>query len=156
MRRFVAAAMAAMAVACAEKAPEPPNLAFEACSEVLRNAAKNPTSAEIPVPETIVSETEIRLEWGHGDGLRFMNNMGAMLDTTATCLAEADGTTLKWVSIDGDRVFESAEERAHQLASEYQLMEERIRRDMDAGPETAEDLARAAERAAYDAAETDP
>lgn len=144
MRKWVAVVLLAALVGCAWKSPTLEQLAMQTCSEVLRMAAKNPTSAEIPAPEAVVSETGILLEWGHGAGLRFMNNMGAMLDTHATCALEVDGVTLKWVSVDGERVFESPEVRAERVALEARLMEEDIKRRLGSSPESAEETARAA------------
>lgn len=79
------------------------------CREMLRNAAKNPSSAEIPGPDVTKKHENYRsFSWTHGKGLRFMNGFGAMIDSAATCETSLDGTHVKNLLIDDDLVFQDA------------------------------------------------
>lgn len=69
----------------------PEQVAQVVCQEALKQAAKNPSSAEIPPgivePLSFVTDgTGYSVTWGHGKGLRFQNGFGAMLDSTAMCI----------------------------------------------------------------------
>lgn len=83
--------------------------AMKSCSDFLKAAAKNPSSAEIPMPnQHKVSNSAQQLEWTHGGGLRFMNNMGAKLDTAAVCTTDASGIIVERLSIDGKIVWNAS------------------------------------------------
>lgn len=90
---------------------------MKSCSDFLKAAAKNPSSAEIPIPnQHQVTNSAQQLEWVHGGGLRFMNNMGAKLDTAAVCTTDASGILVERLSIDGKTVWNASTDVAPKAA----------------------------------------
>lgn len=115
----LAAAVTLALSACNPVSPQRQK-AIDTCTERMKSAAKNPSSAEIPKPDQqIETESGQRLTWNHGGGLRFMNNMGTKLDSSAVCVTSASGIVLEKLLIDGqfiwdlDAVVEAAQ-RANQ------------------------------------------
>lgn len=130
MRRVLVLAAVVMLAACSNER----SAAYKACSAALRDAAKNPSSAVIPKPkvEPLRHMEGLVLSWGRGDGLLFMNNMGALLDTTADCVV-VDGR-VAILSIDNrpvrrNRVVEQAYVR--QLEEDIEAAQGEMRAAMD-------------------------
>ena len=118
------------------------------CREMLRNAAKNPSSADIPGPDIVKKYDAYRsLKWTHGQGLRFMNGFGAMLDSSATCETSLDGTHIKNLLIDNELIYQDAESMAEtaKLNAAFDAAEERRR---NANNQSVNDVAQAAADAA--------
>lgn len=62
-------------------------LAFAACQKMVALEAKNPSSAVVPKVKGERHKAMWQFKWKHGDGLRFQNAYGAMIDQTAECHA---------------------------------------------------------------------
>jgi len=87
--------------ACSQHPPVGEALAL--CTQSLKAAAKNPSSARIPSPTTSFSREgmEFIFSWDHGDGLAFQNGFGAMIDSQADCYVSPDGRKVTFLQIDG-------------------------------------------------------
>lgn len=107
--RVFAVVVALLLAGCASKEER---AAISNCTKFLLAAAKNPSSATIPRPtdHAVGIRTQI-LKWERGDGLLFMNNMGAKLDTEAFCVTNARGTMVEELHLDGKVLFENLEFR---------------------------------------------
>lgn len=78
--------------------PEPS--AYAACAAEIRSASTNPSAAKIPYVKTRGELTA----WAHGDGLRLQNQYGAMIDSSASCITDAEGRVIG-LTINGDQIF---------------------------------------------------
>ena len=104
MRAIAVVAALALAGCGGERA------AVGTCESLIKKVAKHPSSVEIPAP-TKVERVELGhvIQWEHGGGLRMMNNLGAMLDTTATCLVyDENPETMNTLFIDGEVAYSGA------------------------------------------------
>lgn len=97
---------AAVAVSACGGAGEPDRTAdaLTACQTAIKRAATNPSAAEIPFTKNHGTAGEYYFAWPHGSGLRLQNDLGALVDASASCTVAADGTTVTSLSISGDTI----------------------------------------------------
>lgn len=63
------------------------DVAFRRCQGTIRLFARHPSSARIPEIDGIALQDKLFVfDWTRNSGLAFQNSMGAMLDTTASCV----------------------------------------------------------------------
>lgn len=72
------------------------------CQHAIKQAAKNPSSADVPYTRGTAIPGGFRYHWARGDGLRLQNGFGAMMDATATC--EVDSTQITSLTINGNKI----------------------------------------------------
>ena len=75
------------------------------CQEAIRRAAKNPSGAKIPPGSSRGVNADgpgYVVNWSHGAGLRLQNGFGALIDTTASCVA-VNNRVISLV-LDGEKV----------------------------------------------------
>ncbi|HHA2936791.1 hypothetical protein [Stenotrophomonas maltophilia] len=107
MKQWIVLVAVILTVGCASKEERAYQQAYDSCSESLRDAAKNPSSARIPpATEREVTGRGIELWWSKGSGLAFMNGFGAMLDSSSMCITSTDGTMVRELIIDGATVYQ--------------------------------------------------
>lgn len=106
MKQWIVLAAVMLAAGCTSKEERAYQQAFASCSEMLKDAAKNPSSARIPTgAKKGTRDRGITLWWGRGSGLAFMNGFGAMIDSSAMCSTSPDGSKVQELVIDGSAVF---------------------------------------------------
>jgi len=77
--------------------------AFVNCSNSIRSAVSNPSAAVIPYIPNRGTRGDGYYAWTHGSGLRLQNEFGALIDSTASCTTDINGTITS-LSVNGESI----------------------------------------------------
>lgn len=84
---------------CGGATPSAAAVAQHACKQAILAVAKNPSAAKVPLG----AGSDGYLSWPHGHGLRLQNDMGALIDSTASCFTDESGK-VTGLSINGETI----------------------------------------------------